>query len=170
MFIDGWNLARVTKDYLGKEVDFRKLLNYFTRNAFVLRVFYYIGEKITPEEEAVKQKRFITWLKRNGFKVVTKPVKTFINEKGEREEKANLDVDIAIDMFDLADKVDKIVLISGDGDFTKVIERIGMKGVRTQVIAYWDFGKGKVVTSTELIEAADEFIDLKDIIDEIAKT
>ncbi len=84
----------------------------------------------------------MTWLKRNGFKVITKPIRVFIDKDGKQVKKADLDVDIAIDMFDLADKVDKVVLFSGDGDFVKVIERIGMKGVRTQVVAYWDRGKG----------------------------
>ena len=69
-------------------------------------------------------------------------------------------------MFDLADKVDRVILFSGDGDFTKLIERIGMKGVKTQVVAYW--GRGRGPTAPELMEAADEFTDLGDIIDEIA--
>lgn len=167
IFIDGWNLSRVAKDYLKKEVDLRKLLDYFSRNAFILRAFYYIGEETDPEEK-VKQHRFLTWLRRNGYKVITKPIKTFVNEKGEQEKKANFDVDIAIDMFDLADKVDKVVLFSGDGDFTKVIDRVGMKGVRTQVVAYW--GRGRGPTAPELMESADEFTDLEDIMEEITRT
>jgi len=166
IFIDGWNLGRTAKDYLNKEIDFRKLINFFSREAFLLRAFYYIGEEV-EEDAREKQIKFLTWLRRNGYKVVTKPIRTFVNERGEQVKKANLDVDIAIDMFDLADKVDRVILFSGDGDFTKLIERIGMKGVKTQVVAYW--GRGRGPTAPELMEAADEFTDLGDIIDEIAR-
>ena len=166
IFIDGWNIARATRDHLGKEIDFRKLLDFFSRDAFLLRAFYYIGEAV-EEEDKRRQIGFLTWLRRNGYKVITKPIRFVINERGEQEQKADLDVDIAIDMFDLSDKVDRVVLLSGDGDFTKLIDRIGMKGVRTQVVAYWGRGKGPV--AAELMEAADEFIDLEDIIDEIAR-
>lgn len=167
IFIDGWNLARVTKDYLRKEIDFRKLLNYFSRDALLLRAFYYIGEE-TEEGEKRKQHAFLTWLRRNGYKVITKPIKVFINERGEQEKKADFDVDIAIDMFDLADKIDRVVLFSGDGDFTKLIDRIAMKGVRTHVVAYW--GRGGGPTAPELMEAADEFTNLAEIIEDIART
>jgi uncharacterized LabA/DUF88 family protein len=167
IFIDGWNFARVTRDWLKKEVDFWKLLNYFARDALILRAFYYIGEEV-KEEERRKEHTFITWLRRNGYKVITKPIKVFVNDKGEEEKKADFDVDMAIDMFDLADRVDRIVLFSGDGDFTKLIDRIGMRGIRTQVVAYWGRGRGPL--APELMEAADEFIDLEDIIDDIAKT
>ena len=166
IFIDGWNIARVARDYLKKDIDFQKLLNFFSKDAFLLRAFYYIGEAV-EEDEKRRQIRFLTWLRRNGYKVITKPIKTFINERGEQEQKADFDVDIAIDMFDLSDKVDRVVLFSGDGDFTKLVDRIGMKGVRTQVVAYWGRGKGPV--APELMEVADVFVDLEDIIDEIAR-
>lgn len=166
IFIDGWNLAKTSKEYLNKEIDFKKLLDYFSREAYVLRAFYYIGEVQDPEERK-RQQSFLTWLKRNGYKVITRPIKTFVDQNGERKEKADLDVDIAIDMFDLADKVDKVVLFSGDGDFTRLIERIGMKGVKTMVVSHWGRGKGPI--DPKLMEAADEFLDLEEIIDEIAK-
>lgn len=50
IFIDGWNLAKTSKEYLNKEIDFKKLLDYFSREAYVLRAFYYIGEVQDPEE------------------------------------------------------------------------------------------------------------------------
>jgi uncharacterized LabA/DUF88 family protein len=111
--------------------------------------------------------RFITWLRRNGYKVITKPIRVFVNERGEMIKKADFDVDITIDMFDLADKLDKIVLISGDGDFAKLIERVGRKGVKTQVIAHWGRGKGNA--ASELMEAADVFIELEEIMPHIAR-
>ncbi len=166
IFIDGWNLARVSRDHLNREIDFRRLLSYFSRDFRVLRAFYYIGED-TDEQENNKQHSFLTWMRRNGYKVITRPIKVFLNERGEKEKKADFDADIAIDMFDLADKIDRAVLFSGDGDFTKVIDRIGMKGVRTHVFAYW--GRGKGPTAPELMEAADEFTDLAEVMDEIGK-
>lgn len=169
IFIDGWNFAKQSKEYLAREVDFKKLLQYFSKDTLLLRAFYYIGEETDGDnDDRSKQHHFLTWMKRNGYKVITRPIKIFINSDGEQEKKADFDVDMAIDMFDLADKIDRIILLSGDGDFAKLIDRIGMKGVRTQVVSYW--GRGKGPTAPELMEAADIFIDLEDVIDEISKT
>ena len=166
IFIDGWNLAKASRDWLEKEVNFEKLLEYFSRDAIVLRAFYYIGEQ-TSEEGRRKQHPFLTWLRTNGYKVVTKPIKTYINKDRRPELKADFDVDIAVDMFALADKIDRAVLFSGDGDFAKLIDRVGMKGVRTQVVSHWAKGIGP--TAQELVEAADVFTELADIIDEFVK-
>jgi uncharacterized LabA/DUF88 family protein len=76
-------------------------------------------------------------------------------------------MEIAIDMLELADKVDRVVLFSGDGDFAPLLQAAGRKGARTQVVSYW--GKGEGPTAPELIEAADIFTDLKDILPSVIK-
>jgi uncharacterized LabA/DUF88 family protein len=152
LFIDGANLNAVSYELKAK-IDFAKLLSYFGQNAIILRAFYYIA----TDREGTNVS-FLVWLKRNGYQVVTKPIKEF----DDGTQKGNLDIEIAVDMLELADKVDRVVLFSGDGDFAPLIKRVGGKGTRTQVVAYWGHGEG--ATAPELMEAADIFTELQDII------
>ncbi len=160
LFIDGANLYAVAHDFLRVKIDFARLLAYFGQNATILRAFYYVaydpaeGDYLPP---------YLIWLKRNGYQVVTKPVK----EVGAGVKKGNLDIEIALDMLELADKVDRVVLFSGDGDFAPLLKRVGRKGARTQVISYWGNGEGP--TAAELIETADVFTELKDILPFVIK-
>lgn len=160
LFIDAPNLAKSTTNWLERDIDYAKLLAYFGRNSFIFRAYYYTA---VENEEELQSNRFLYWLKRNGYRLVTKPLKVYSD--GER--KGNLDVDIAIDMLETVGTVDRMVLFSGDGDFAPLLERVGQKGVKTQVVAYW--GRGEGPTARELMNACDTFTDLADIIDEIAR-
>ena len=154
IFIDGANLNAMAYDQLRVKIDFAKLLNYFGRNGLILRAFYYLATDTVDRSKLP----FLAWLGRNGYQVVTKPMKEF----DDGTQKGNLDIEIAIDMLELADKVDRVVLVSGDGDFAPLLKRVGSKGARTQVVAYWGHGEGG--TAPELLEAADTFTELQDII------
>ena len=163
LFIDGANLGALAYDYLHTKVDFSKLLDYFSRNCYILRAFYYAAT-YPGDDEAKSNIGFLSWLGRNGYQVVTKPIREF----PDGVQKGNLDIEIAIDMLELADKVDRVVLFSGDGDFAPLLIKVGGKGVVTQVVSYWGDGRGP--TAAELIEAADKFIELKEILPFIAKS
>ncbi|HEX9926505.1 MAG TPA: NYN domain-containing protein [Anaerolineae bacterium] len=160
LFIDAANLDKMCRKWLRQDIDFAKLLTYFGRDAIILRAFYYTA--IETEEE-VRSNPFLFWLKRNGYHLVTKPIKTFTDG----EKKGNLDIEIAIDMLELADKLDRAVLFSGDGDFAPLLKRVGMKGVRTQVVSYGDRGEGP--TAADLLDTVDVFTDLGKLIRFIAK-
>ena len=160
IFIDGANLSKACSDWFERDIDYAKLLSHFSRNAVMLRAYYYTG---IDSEEDLQSNRFLFWLKRNGYRLRTKQIKTFSD--GAR--KGDLDVDIAVDMLELVDKIDRAILFSGDGDFATLLERVGMKGVRTHVVSYW--GRGEGPTARELIDAADVFTDLSEVIDEIAR-
>ncbi len=163
LFIDGANLAALAYDYLNTKLDFTKLLNYFAHNCYILRAFYYAAT--FPGDDDVKSNiGFLSWLGRNGYQVVTKPIREYADGK----QKGNLDIEIAIDMLELADKVDRVVLFSGDGDFAPLLKKAGAKGVVTQVVSYWGNGSGP--TASDLIEAADKFIELKEILPLISKS
>ncbi|MEM7034393.1 MAG: NYN domain-containing protein [Chloroflexota bacterium] len=160
LFLDAPNLSMSCANWLERDIDYAKLLAHFSRDALILRAYYYVG---VENEEELQSNRFLYWLKRNGYRLVTKQIKTFSD--GER--KGNLDVEIAVDMLELVDKVDRVILFSGDGDFASLLERVGQKGVRTQVVAYW--GRGEGPTARDLINASDIFTDLAEIIDDIAR-
>jgi uncharacterized LabA/DUF88 family protein len=98
-------------------------------------------------------------MRRNGYRVVEKELKTY----ADGTKKANLDVEIAVDMLSLADKYDTAVLVSGDEDFAYAINAVAYKGVRVELAGF------RSNTSPRLIDVADQFIELDAHIDEITK-
>jgi len=157
LFIDGANLAALAYDYLNTKLDFAKLLDYFGQNCYILRALYYAAT-YHGDDEAKSNISFLSWLGRNGYQVVTKPIR----EYPDGQHKGNLDIEIAIDMLELANKVDRIVLFSGDGDFAPLLKKVGSQGIVTQVVSYWGDGRGP--TAAGLIEAADHFTELQEIL------
>jgi uncharacterized LabA/DUF88 family protein len=152
LFIDMSNLFYAAKK-MNIRIDYRRLRDYLSEGKILLRAFAYAGiDPQNPEPPA-----HLTWMKRNGYKVVTKPVRRY--EDG--TVKANLDIELAIDMLTIAEHVDCIILVSGDGDFVRLVEAVQFKGVRVEVVGLAE------MTSTALIEAADRFIDLAEIVQDI---
>ena len=98
-------------------------------------------------------------MRRNGYRVVEKELKTY----ADGTKKANLDVEIAVDMLSLADKYDTAVLVSGDEDFAYAINAVAYKGVRVELAGF------RINTSPRLIDVADQFIELDSHLEEITK-
>ena len=127
LFIDGANLYSASRN-LGFDVDYRNLLEYFKKKSRVLRAYYYSA--VLETEEYSPLKPLTDWLAYNGYALVTKPAKEFTDATGRRRVKGNMDIEIAVDMLELADKVDHVVLFSGDSDFRRLVEAVQRKGVR----------------------------------------
>jgi len=154
IFIDGNNLFHAAR-FHNIDIDYNKLLRVLLGNGRLLRAFFYTGVDAGSE----RQHGFLLWMSRNGFRVVQKELKTFYD--GTR--KANLDVEIAVDMLNLAGKYDTAVLVSGDEDFVYAVNAIAYKGCRVEVAGF------RSNTAPRLIDAADYFIDLGEIADLIRK-
>lgn len=137
------------------EIDYAKFLNFLRADAPLLRAFFYTG----VDEKAERQQGFLLWMRRNGYRVVEKELKTY----ADGTKKANLDVEIAVDMLSLCDKYDTAVLVSGDEDFSYAINAIAYKGVRVELAGF------RSNTSPRLIDVADQFIELDSHIEEITK-
>lgn len=152
LFIDMSNLFYASRA-MNIRIDYKRLLEYFSRGRHLLRAFAYMG--IDPAN--IDAQGLVTWMKRNGYRVVTKPLRRF--EDGSA--KANLDIELAIDMLTMAEHIDTAILISGDGDFTRLVEAVQFKGVRVEVV-----GLGEQ-TSSALIETADAFIELAEIVPDV---
>lgn len=155
IFIDGNNLFHAARS-VGVEIDYAKFLNFLRDDAPLLRAFFYTG----VDEKAERQQGFLLWMRRNGYRVVEKELKTY----ADGTKKANLDVEIAVDMLSLVDKYDTAVLVSGDEDFSYAINAIAYKGVRVELAGF------RSNTSPRLIDVADQFIELDSHIDEITKS
>jgi uncharacterized LabA/DUF88 family protein len=115
LFVDGSNL-RGTARALGFDVDYKRLLKEFESRGTVLRAFYYIV--VAEDQDYSSARPLVDWLDYNGFAVVTKSVKEFIDADDRRKLKGSMDVEIAIRAMEMSEHVDEIVLFSGDGNFS----------------------------------------------------
>ena len=154
VFIDGNNLFHAAR-FHNIDIDYNKLLRLLLGDGRLLRAFFYTG----VDAGAERQQGFLLWMRRNGFRVVQKELKTFYD--GTR--KANLDVEIAVDMLSLAGRYDTAVLVSGDEDFVYALNAVAYKGCRVEVAGF------RSNTAPRLIDVADFFIDLGDIAELVRK-
>jgi uncharacterized LabA/DUF88 family protein len=125
LFIDGANLFATAKT-LGFDIDYKRLLKEFQSRATLVRAFYYTTLIEDQEYSAIRP--LIDWLNYNGYTVVTKPTKDFIDASGRRRVKGNMDIELAVDAMEMSEHVDEIVLFSGDGDFRLLVEAIQRRG------------------------------------------
>src|SRR6516164_993461 len=132
LFIDGANLHATAKA-LGFDIDYRRLLQEFQSRGIVLRAFYYTA--IIEDQEYSSIRPLVDWLDYNGYTVVTKSTKEFIDAYGRRKLKGRMDVELAVDAMELAEHIDQMVLFSGDGDFRSLVEAVQRRGVRVTVIS-----------------------------------
>lgn len=125
LFIDGANLYAASKS-LGFDIDYRKLLKAFQKRGYLLRAYYYTA--LIEDQEYSSIRPLIDWLDYNGYKVVTKPAKEFTDALGRRKIKGNMDIELAVDAMEQSETVDHLVLFSGDGDFTTLVDALQRKG------------------------------------------
>ncbi|HEX5939783.1 MAG TPA: NYN domain-containing protein [Dehalococcoidia bacterium] len=155
IFVDVPNII-YTADRLRARIDFGKLLNLLSEGRELVRASAYAPISDDPSQ-SLESQRFVQPFVDRGYKIVTKPLKRF----ADGSIKANFDVELAMDILTMADRLDVICLVSGDGDFRRLIEIVESKGVRVEVVA---FGQS---TAAELKNMADEFIELGQILDRI---
>lgn len=158
LFIDGANLYATTR-VLGFDIDYKRLLAYFSTDGFLVRALYYTA--LLPSDEVNALKPLVDYLDYNGYTVISKPAKRFIGANGETRIKGNMDIDLCVSMFKLMGKVDTMVLFTGDGDFRPLVEFIQDQGVRVVVIS--TVKSKPAMIADELRRQADLFIDLADL-------
>jgi uncharacterized LabA/DUF88 family protein len=130
IFIDGANL-HATARTRGFDIDYKRLLKEFQGRGTLLRAFYYTA--IIEDQEFSSIRPLIDWLDYNGYTVVTKATKEFIDASGRRKVKGNMDIELAVDAMELAEHIDQMVLFSGDGDFRSLVEAVKRRGVHVTV-------------------------------------
>ncbi|MBS0560691.1 MAG: NYN domain-containing protein [Proteobacteria bacterium] len=164
LFIDGANLYSASRN-LGFDVDYRNLLEYFRKRARVIRAYYYSAVLETDEYSPLKP--LTDWLAYNGYSLVTKPAKEFTDAAGRRRVKGNMDIEVAVDMLELAPVIDHAILFSGDSDFRRLVEAVQRKGVRVSVVS--SIRTTPPMVADELRRQADAFIELADIASEFTR-
>lgn len=164
LFIDGANLYAATRS-LGFDIDYRRLLDYFSSKQNLLRAYYYSA--LLETEEYSPLKPLTDWLAYNGYSLVTKPAKEFTDALGRRRIKGNMDIELAIDMLELAPHLDHVILFSGDSDFRRLVEAVQRKGVRVSVVS--TIKTNPPMIADELRRQADQYIELADIAPEFTR-
>ena len=155
LFIDGANLYSAARS-LGFDIDYKRLLDLFAGKGRLIRAFYYTA--LLEDQEYSPIRPLVDWLDYNGYTLVTKPAKEFTDSAGRRKVKGNMDIELAVDMMEMIDRVDHVVLFSGDGDFRSLIEAVQRKGVRASVVS--SIRTQPPMIADELRRQADQFIEL----------
>ncbi|MCY6494467.1 LabA-like NYN domain-containing protein [Leptolyngbya sp. GGD] len=156
LFIDGANLFYAASQ-MGVEIDYAKLLNYLQQQSTLIYAFFYTG--VDPSN--LRQHAFLTWMRRNGYRVVTKDV--VLNPSGSKRV-SSMNVEIAVDMMRFAQDCDTEILISGDGDLAYAVNAVSHVGTKVEVISL------RSMTHDRLVAVADNFIDILSLRDAIQKS
>ena len=164
LFIDGSNLY-ATARALGFDIDYKSLMKQFAADAQLVRAFYYTA--LVDDQEYSPIRPLVDWLDYNGYTIVTKPTKEFTDAAGRRKIKGNMDIELAIDVMEMAEHLDHIVLFSGDGDFRRLVEAVQRKGVRVTVIS--TIKSNPPMIADELRRQADAFVELTSLQDKVAR-
>jgi uncharacterized LabA/DUF88 family protein len=164
LFIDGANLYATAKA-LGFDIDYRRLLTDFENRGTLVRAFYYTA--VIEDQEYSSIRPLIDWLGYNGYTVVTKATKEFIDASGRRKVKGSMDIELAVDAMEHAEHIDQMVLFSGDGDFRSLVEAMQRRGVRVTVIS--TTSSQPPMIADELRRQADVFIDLREMQPKISR-
>jgi uncharacterized LabA/DUF88 family protein len=158
LFVDGANLYGAAKG-LQFDIDYKRLLELFARKGLLVRAFYYTA--LAEDQEFSPLRPLIDWLDYNGFTVVTKPLKEYTDVQGRRRVKGNMDIELAIDVMEMSERVDHIVIFSGDGDFRKLVESVQRRGRRVSVCS--TIRTQPPMVADELRRQADNFIELEEL-------
>ena len=158
LFIDGADFYHTARA-LGFDIDYKRLLKEFQCQGTLVRAFYYTA--VIEDQEFSSIRPLLDWLDYNGFTVVTKPTKEFVDANGHRKVKGNMDIELTVNAMELAAHVDHIVLFSGDGDFRSLVEAVQRRGVRVTVVS--TISSQPPMIADELRRQADVFTDLLEL-------
>jgi len=146
VFVDVQNMYHSGKNLYSANVNFDKILNVAVSDRQLIRAIAYVICSNTSEEQA-----FFETISKYGFELKVKDLQIFPGGM----KKADWDVGMAVDAIKLADKLDVVVLVTGDGDFIPLVQYLKEnKGCRVELLSF------KRTTSSKLIKEVDDFLDL----------
>lgn len=168
IFVDGANVYATSKA-LRVNVDYRKLLSFFGDGLVSARYYTAILDKgIDPETGLDRDNLLIPlldWLSYNGYNLVSKPAKEWLDAAGRSKIKGNMDIEIAVDALELAPHIDHAILFSGDGDFKALVDALHRVGVRVTVVS--SMVSSPPMVADELRRACDTFWELRELVQQM---
>lgn len=159
LLIDGSNIYEAAKS-INLRIDYKRLLDLFSEDGELVRAYYFTAlPNRSVESPNIK---LADWLSYNGYIVIDKEITKYVDVDGTEKIKGNMDIEIAAYAYEAATIVKEIVLFSGDGDFTIIVDKIQQRYTT----------KFTVVSSLKMInnklrKQSDEFIDLEALRSEI---
>jgi len=157
IFIDGANLYKTARN-LGFDIDYKNLLQNAHKNCQLLRAYYYTVMQEDRDQDYSPLRPLVDWLDYNGYTMVTKSAREFVDQQGRKHFRGSTDIELAVDMMALAPRLDHILLFSGNGDFRRAIEAVQQMGVRVTVVS--TVKSSPPMASDEVRRQADQFVDL----------
>jgi len=164
LFIDGANLYATSRS-LGFDIDYSKLLKFFQKQGYLLRAYYYTA--LIEDQEYSSLRPLIDWLDYNGYRVITKAAREYIDATGRRKVKGNMDIELTIDALELNENADHFVIFSGDGDFRSLVAALQRRGRKVSVVS--TIATQPAMIADELRRQADHFIDLVSLRSQIGR-
>lgn len=159
-FIDGANLYKAARN-LGFDIDYKSLLVKTQECCQLIRASYYTAIQEDPDQDYSPLRPLVDWLDYNGYTMVTKATREFVDQQGRKRHKGSTDVELTVDMMLMSERLDHLVLFSGNGDFRRAVEAIQAKGVRVSIVS--TVKSSPPMASDELRRQSDSFFDLADL-------
>lgn len=166
LFIDGANLYKAARA-LGFDMDYKSLLAKARSASKLLRAYYFTAIQEDKEQDYSPLRPLVDWLDYNGYTMVTKTAREFTDAMGKKRFKGSTDIELVVEMLNLAPKLDHVVLFTGNGDFKCAIEAVQAMGVRVTIVS--TIKSQPPMASDELRRQADRFFDLAELEKEIGR-
>lgn len=145
---------------LGIEIDYSKLVAQLVPRGQLLRAYFYTG----VDSKNIKQQGFLLWMKRNGYRVITKEIANKENfDTATQQRSVDFCVEITTDMIEQSAFCDTVILVAGDGRFSRLLNHFIRSPTRTELVSL------QSITSERLLSEADSSTDFISIQDAIAK-
>ena len=164
VFIDGANLYGAARA-LEFDIDYKRMLAWAGKQGKLIRAYYYTA--LVEDNDFSPIRPLVDWLDYNGYTMVTKVAREYTDASGRRKVKGNIDVELTCDILEISEKVNHVMLFTGDGDFKRLVEAVQRKGVRVTVVSTVETHPPMI--ADELRRQADHFIDLNDLREEIKR-
>src|SRR5262245_1109772 len=164
LYIDGANLHAAARS-LGFDIDYKRLLKHFQDQCHLIRAFYYTA--LVEDQEYSPLRPLVDWLDYNGFTMVTKPTKEYTDSMGRRKIKGNMDIELAIEVLEMATHRSQLRLYACDGDSRLLVESVHRRGVRVSFVS--TIRSSPPMVADELRRQADNFIELDELSSLIAR-
>lgn len=155
VFIDGANLHAATRG-LGFVIDYKKLLQLLQSRGRLVRALYYTT--VFDDDEFSSVRPLTDWLDYNGFTLVTKTLKSYIDAEGRRKAKGNMAVELTVDAMQLSERADHVVIFTGDAAYCALVQALKHRGKRVSIVS--TLLSNPPMMSDELRRQADHFVEL----------
>ena len=150
---------------IGVDIDYRSLLADFRSRCRFIRAYYFTA--YVDDQEFSSIRPLIDWLDYNGYTMITKPAKEFTDSMGRRKIKGNMDIEIAVEALELAPHYDHMILFTGDGDFTCLVQALQRQGIKVTVIS--TLSTPTPMVADDLRRQADFFVDVVDLVKDFGR-